>query len=99
MALTPSAKQLARIGLGMWHHGIDRPEARAHGLGWGDAQSYAETTDLVMRYLMPQGAKRPDPNAIFTNRFAGKTKLSGAQWASVGQRVSEFDKYLGRYQA
>lgn len=99
LALNPSAKALARIGLGMWQHGIDRPEAREHGLGWGDAQSYAETTDLVMHYLMPPGAKRPDPAAIFTNRFAGKIKLSPGQWASVSQRVAEFDKYLGRYQA
>ncbi|HTT79807.1 MAG TPA: ABC transporter substrate-binding protein [Stellaceae bacterium] len=99
MVLNPRAKELARIGLGMWQHGIDRPEARQHGLGWGDLQSYSGTTDLVMRYLMPPGAKRPDPEAIFTNRFAGKIKLTPAQWASVAQRVSEFDKYLGRYQA
>ena len=99
MALNPSAKVLARDGLGMWQHGIDRPEAREHGLGWGDLQSYAETTDLVMQALMPPGATRPNPAAMFTNRFAGKIKLTAAQWASVGQRVSEFDRYLGRYQA
>jgi hypothetical protein len=95
MALNPSAKEFARIGLGMWQHGIDRPEAREHGLGWGNPAAYAETTDLVMRYLMKPGAERPDPDAIFTNRFAGKIKLSEAQWAGVHERVAEFDKYLG----
>ena len=39
MALNPSAKEFARVGLGMWQHGIDRPEAREHGLGWSDAAS------------------------------------------------------------
>ncbi len=95
MTLNPSAKEFARIGLGMWHHGIDRPEAREHGLGWSDPAGYAETTDLVMQYLMERGAKRPDPDAIYTNRFAGKIRLTETEWASVHRRVAEFDKYLG----
>lgn len=95
MALNPSSREFARIGLGMWQHGIDRPEAHEHGLGWGESAGYAETTDLVTHYLMEPGAKRPNPDAIFTNRFAGKIKLTEAGWASVRQRVAEFDKYLG----
>jgi ABC-type nitrate/sulfonate/bicarbonate transport system substrate-binding protein len=95
MALNPSAKEFARIGLGMWQHGIDRPEAREHGLGWSNAASYAETTDLVMQYLNSPGMQRPPPDALFTNRFAGKIKLTEADWAGVRQRVAEFDKYLG----
>jgi NitT/TauT family transport system substrate-binding protein len=95
MALNPSAKEFARIGLGMWQHGILRQEARERGLGWSDPAGFAETTDLVMRYLMDPGAKRPAPDALFTNRFAGKIKLPEAEWASVRQRVAEFDKYLG----
>jgi ABC-type nitrate/sulfonate/bicarbonate transport system substrate-binding protein len=95
MALNPSAKEFARIGLGMWQHGIDRPEAREHGLGWSNAASYAETTDLVMQYLNSPGMQRPQPDALFTNRFAGKIKLTEANWASIRQRVAEFDKYLG----
>jgi NitT/TauT family transport system substrate-binding protein len=94
MALNPSSKEFARIGLGMWQHGIDRPEAHEHGLGWSDPAAYAETTDLVMRYLMEPGARRPDPDAIFTNRFAGKIKLGAPQWTDVRARASEFDKYL-----
>jgi NitT/TauT family transport system substrate-binding protein len=33
MALNPSSKEFARIGLGMWQHGIDRPERMS--TGWG----------------------------------------------------------------
>jgi NitT/TauT family transport system substrate-binding protein len=95
MALNPSAKEFARIGLGMWQHGIDRPEAREHGLGWSDRATYAETTDLVMQYLGGPEMQRPEPDALFTNRFTGKIKLPEAQWAAVHERVAEFDKYLG----
>ena len=45
-------------------------------------------------YLMEPGAKRPDPEAIVTNRFAGKIKLGTPEWNDVRARVSEFDKYL-----
>jgi NitT/TauT family transport system substrate-binding protein len=48
-----------------------------------------------MQYLNSPGMQRPQPDALFTNRFAGKIKLTEAQWASVRQRVAEFDKYLG----
>ena len=95
MALNPSAKEFARIGLGMWQHGIDRPEVREHGLGWSNAASYAETTDLVMQYLNSPGMQRPQTDALFTNRFVGKINLTEADWAGVRQRVAEFDKYLG----
>lgn len=47
-----------------------------------------------MRYLMKPGAKRPDPEAIFAIRFAGKIKLGAPEWTDVRARVSEFDKYL-----
>jgi hypothetical protein len=47
-----------------------------------------------MRYLMEPGAKKPDSEAIFTNRFAGKIKLGASDWTDVRARVSEFDKYL-----
>jgi ABC-type nitrate/sulfonate/bicarbonate transport system substrate-binding protein len=95
MALNPSSGELARIGLGLWQHGIDRPEAREHGLGWSDPAGYAETIDLITHYLTEPGAKRPDTDAIFTNRFAGKIRLTEADWAGVRQRVAEFDKLLG----
>jgi hypothetical protein len=48
--------------------------------------------DLVMTYLAAPGVNRPEPDALFTNRFSGKLKLDDAQWAQVRQRVSEYDK-------
>jgi NitT/TauT family transport system substrate-binding protein len=59
IALNSSSKEFARIGLGMWQHGVDRPEARDHGLGWSDPAAFSETTELVMQYLVSPGMKRP----------------------------------------
>jgi hypothetical protein len=46
----------------------------------------------MMEYLAEPGTKRPGLDAIFTNRFRGKIKLSDAQWAQVQSRVAQFDK-------
>jgi ABC-type glutathione transport system ATPase component len=73
---------------------VDRPEAREHGLGRSDPVAFSETTDLVMQYLTSPGMKRPDPDSLFTNRFAGKIMLAEPQWGQVHARVAEFDKYL-----
>ena len=95
MGLNPSAKEFARIGLGMWHFSIDRPEPIAHGIGWADPKVFAEMTDLVMEFLATPEMKRPALDALFTNRFAGKVKLTDAEWAAVRARVAEFGKYIG----
>ena len=96
MGLNPSAKAFARIGLGMWHFQIDRPDPRDHGIGWGDPAVFTEMTDLVMAYLATPEMKRPALDAVFTNRFVegNKFNLTPAQWASVRTRVAEFNKYL-----
>jgi NitT/TauT family transport system substrate-binding protein len=94
MGLNPSAKEFTRIGLGMWHFQIDRPEPRDHGIGWADATVFNEMTDLVMTYLATSEMKRPAADALFTNRFAGKFNLTPAEWGTVRTRVAEFGKYL-----
>jgi hypothetical protein len=95
MGLNPGAKEFARIGLGMWHFSIDRPDPIANGLGWADPKVFAEMTDLVMDSLATPEMKRPAVEALFTNRFAGKVKLTDAEWAAVRTRVAEFGKYIG----
>jgi ABC-type nitrate/sulfonate/bicarbonate transport system substrate-binding protein len=94
MALNSSSREFARIGLGMWHNGIDRPEPRQHGLGWSDSATYAEMVELVMQYLANPGMIKPEPDALFTNRFVGKVKLAPSEWTQVHERVAEFAKYV-----
>jgi len=92
MALNPSAKTLVHLGLMTWEHSVARPQAEQHGLGWCDPQAFTEMTDLVMTYLAKPGTKRPDNDALFTNRFTGKVKLTPQQWTEVHARVAEYDK-------
>ena len=94
MALNSSSKEFARIGLGMWHNGIDHPEPREHGLGWSDAATYSEMVELVMEYLAAAGMTKPAPDALYTNRFVGKVKLTPPAWAQIHERVAEFAKYV-----
>jgi hypothetical protein len=54
----------------------------------------AGTAAASAALLTGPGGKRPDPEAIFTNRFAGKIKLATSEWNDVRARLSEFDKYL-----
>jgi NitT/TauT family transport system substrate-binding protein len=95
ISLNPSGREFTRIGLGMWHFQIDRPEPREHGLGWADEAVFGEMTDLVMTYIAAPEMKRPTTEALFTNRFAGKYKMTASEWASMRTRVAEFGKYLG----
>ncbi|MBV9551819.1 MAG: ABC transporter substrate-binding protein [Alphaproteobacteria bacterium] len=92
MALNPNAKEFARLGVLMWQHSVDKPQAREHGLGWSDPQAYGEMVELVMTYLAAPGVNRPEIEALFTNRFAGNIKFSDAQWAQIRGRVAEYDK-------
>jgi NitT/TauT family transport system substrate-binding protein len=92
MALNPNAKELAHLGLILWQHSVDKPEARDHGLGWSDPAAYTAMIDLCMTYLGGPGVNKPELDALFTNQFVGKLKLSDAQWADVHARVTEFDK-------
>jgi NitT/TauT family transport system substrate-binding protein len=94
MALNSSSREFARIGLGIWSHNNDFPEPHEHGLGWADAAIYTEMIDLVMEYLSSPGITKPDPNALFTNRFTGKQKLTAADWKQVHERAAEFAKYV-----
>ncbi len=45
-----------------------------------------------MTYLAGPGVNRPAIDALFTNQFAGKIKLSETEWTRVRARVAEYDK-------
>jgi hypothetical protein len=51
--------------------------------------------DLVMKYGVPQDAKRPDPEKFATNKFVGRMKLAPAEWEQVKKNTAQYAKYLG----
>jgi NitT/TauT family transport system substrate-binding protein len=92
MALNPHAKEFARLGLILWQHSVDKPQAHDNGLGWSDPAGYTAMIDLCMTYLGGPDVHKPELDALFTNQFVGKIKLTDAQWAKVHTQVAEFDK-------
>jgi ABC-type nitrate/sulfonate/bicarbonate transport system substrate-binding protein len=94
IGLTANGKEFVRIGLGLAHHTMAREESMTHGIGWGDPKVYEEMIDLVMKYTGNAEMKRPTVDQVFSNRFAGKFKLTEAEWASVKTNSSEFGKLV-----
>ena len=61
------------------------PEAMQHGLGHSDMAVVERMIGTVMEFSVPDG-RRPVADQLYTNRFAGRVKLSEAEWAEVRTR-------------
>ncbi len=92
--LTPSSREFTKLGLGLYHYTVLSDEARKGGLGWADPKRLAENADLIMRYVAEAGTPRPEPDSVFTSRFAGRIKLTPEQWTQAERNVAPFAKYL-----
>lgn len=95
MAMVAQAKERLWVGLGIWMYQAMYAPARTHGLGYGDPKDYATMIDLVMQNIATDPKdKKPELDAILTNRFTGKLKLSDAEWAKAESAVTEFKAVL-----
>ncbi|MBS0549805.1 MAG: ABC transporter substrate-binding protein [Proteobacteria bacterium] len=95
MALVAHAKERLWTGLGIWMVQAMYAPARTNGLGYGDPADYDKMIDLVMQNIATDPKdKRPERDAILTNRFAGMLKLSDAEWAKAEAAVKEFKAVL-----
>ncbi|TXL79601.1 ABC transporter substrate-binding protein [Vineibacter terrae] len=95
LALTQGGREFARLGQGFMLASVVRPEAQDNSLGYTDMAKIKGMVDLVMDYAVDKGkAKRPDEQALFTNKFVGAIRLSPAQWETVKRKTSEFPKLL-----
>ncbi|WP_428492062.1 ABC transporter substrate-binding protein [Rhodopila sp.] len=94
MALNPGIKEFLRVGMGINDYAIAKPDAKQHGLGYGNPQTLGAMVDLVMQYVATPGMKRPEVANFYKPGLGGKIKLTEAEWHAVDARVSEFGKYL-----
>ncbi len=95
MAMVAQAKERLWVGLGIWMYQAMYAPARKNGLGYGDPKDYETMIDLVMKNIATDPKdKRPEQDAILTNRFAGKLKLTDAEWAKAESAVAEFKAVL-----
>lgn len=68
------------------------PAFKDHGLGYMDPTLVAQTADTVRTYM---GVKSlPQTNTMYTNKFVGTVKLTGAEWKNTEERSK---KYLPKH--
>ncbi|MCU0888399.1 MAG: ABC transporter substrate-binding protein [Rubritepida sp.] len=95
IGLTAGGRENARLSQGIMQWTMLADEAINNGLGWTDMAKWNAMTDLVMEFGAPADARRPSTEAIISNRFAGRIKLSAADWAAQRQRLAPFGQMLG----
>ena len=94
MALNAGAREFLRIGLGLMHVAQAKPEAREHGIGWGDPAVFASMVELVMSSIQGPDMRRPVADALYSNRMAGRVKLSPAEWDAAVANVAPFAQMM-----
>jgi ABC-type nitrate/sulfonate/bicarbonate transport system substrate-binding protein len=94
MALNAGAREFLRIGLGLWHLSIVKPEARSNGIGWADPTVFNSMIDLVMSAIQAPDMRKPTVEAVYSNRMAGNIKLSAAEWDAATANVSSFAQMM-----
>lgn len=95
IGITSGGRQNATLSQGLMQWTMLAPEAIDNGLGFTDMAKWNAMTDLVMEFGAPADAKRPNTDAIISNRFAGRIKLTPAEWAAQRTRLASFGAMLG----
>ena len=98
LKMTSTAAEFARLGMGVQRFSVlvGEGDARTHGLGWANHSKLDAMTDFVLRYQAAPGAKKPDLNTIFTNRFIGSVKLTDKEWAQAEKETKWVAQKLGK---
>lgn len=86
LALTTGAREAAQIGLEMFTRAMLSDEARDRGLGYIDVVKYQSLAEAIVAYATP-GTAVPAVDKLITNRFAGKLKLTPAEWQAAERRI------------
>lgn len=85
---SPTNRDVIKHGQGVRTAMALVPEFEKQGLGAFDPAMVQKTRETVMTYM---GAKDvPPTEQLFTNAFAGKVKLTAAQWAQVRDSVKRY---------
>jgi ABC-type nitrate/sulfonate/bicarbonate transport system substrate-binding protein len=93
IGISDAARGSARLGQGLMAVTVAQPEAVENGLGFTDIAKANRMIDTVMQYSV-EGGTRPNVEALYTNRFAGRIRLSAAEWEAVRGRVAPFSQLL-----
>ena len=95
LKMTASGAAFARYGMAVQRYNVlSVPDAKVHGLGWGDLGQLGGMADLVARYQGEAGSVKPDVSAIFSNRFASRVTMTDAEWTAAAQQTEFVSKLL-----
>ena len=94
IGITSGGRENARLSQGLMHATMIAPEAIENGLGYTDTTKWNAMIDLVMQYGAPADATRPSTDAMISNRFAARLKLTEAEWAAQRTRLQPFSAML-----
>jgi ABC-type nitrate/sulfonate/bicarbonate transport system substrate-binding protein len=95
VALARSAQEQAKVGMGMARLGATPAAAFAHPLGWTNPADASAMVDSTMRYLVAAGDARPEPGAVFSNRFIGPVTMTPEEWRRAAQLAAEYGSLFG----
>ncbi|MET3516173.1 ABC-type nitrate/sulfonate/bicarbonate transport system substrate-binding protein [Pseudacidovorax sp. 1753] len=96
IALTKGGKENARLSQGLAQATMVAPEAIEHGMGYSSIPKLAGMISLAARAgALKADAKPLVPEDLATNRFAGRIKLSAAEWDAVRRNVAPYAKLVG----
>lgn len=82
-------RKLLLIQLGVTNALSFGPAVEKNGLGWMDPGDQRQTRDVVIKYM--QAKNVPPVEKMFTNRFAGRVKLTAGEWAKAKAWASPYD--------
>ena len=93
MELAKGAREQTKLALNFFRYSVVRDAAKQNGIGYAPPGDYQTMTDLVMKYVAPDG-KRPDLDKVVSNKFAGGVKLTDAEWNSLQPSLADVVKLL-----
>lgn len=95
VALSKTAQDQARIGLGMARFGATPEKAFAQPLGWTDPADAAAMTASTAKFLVSPGDTVPPPEACFSNRFVGPVTMTAAEWQKAAELAADSRSLFG----
>jgi NitT/TauT family transport system substrate-binding protein len=85
---SPTNREVVKHGQGVMTAMGLAPEVEKNGLGFMDPEMVKRTRETVITYM---GAKDvPAAEQLYTNAFAGKTRLTPAQWSTIRESVKRY---------
>jgi NitT/TauT family transport system substrate-binding protein len=93
MELAKGAHELNKLALDFFRYSTIHEGAKKHGIGYAPPDDYNMMTDLVMKYVAPDG-KRPDFDRTVSNKFAGNVYLTDIEWNGVKASLSDVTRLL-----